>query len=209
MKAQTLNRLRWTRSRPRPSAQAGVVLITAMIILVVITVLSLAMFRNFGVLERMSGSSMEKQRTFNAAQNALQYAEWWVSQGNGGAGSSCSTLLSADASPPTTQVCSNALLSTAATSTQAQVSVVHWKTSGGTDLGVAYTPPNLTVSSTPGAGAVAIKPRFYVSPLGTDPSGIVQLYQISAMAEGGTADTIAVVQSVYGVKSNVVDAGGL
>ena len=56
---------------------------------------------------------------------------------------------------------------------------------------------------------MAIKPRFYVSPLGTDPSGIVQLYQISAMAEGGTADTIAVVQSVYGVKSNVVDAGGL
>lgn len=196
-------------SHPRRRTQSGIVLITSMIILVVITVLSLAMFRNFGVLERMSGNSLEKQRTFNAAQNTLQYAEWWVSQGNGGAGSTCSSLLSADASPPTTQVCSNALLSTAATSTQAQVSVVPWKTSGGTDLGVAYTPPNLTVSSTPGNGAVAIKPRFYVSPLGTDPSGVVQLYQISAMAEGGTADTVAVVQSVFGVKSNVVDAGAL
>jgi len=193
----------------RPQRQSGVVLITAMIFLLVITVLGVSMFRNFGWLERMSGYGVEKQRVLNIAQNTLQYAEWWVSQGNGGAGTACTSLLDADVSPSSVQVCSNALLSTTATSTQAQVSVLPWKTSGGTDLGVSYTPANVTVSSTPGAGAVAIKPRFYISPLGMDPSGVVQLYQVSAMAEGGGADTTAVVQSVYGVKSNVIDAGGL
>jgi type IV pilus assembly protein PilX len=198
-----------TLCHSRPQRQSGIVLITAMIFLLVITVLGVSMFRNFGWLERMTGYGMEKQRVLNIAQNTLQYAEWWISQGNGGAGTTCTSLLDADVSPTSVQVCSNALISTSATSTQAQVSVVPWKSSDGTDLGVSYTPANVTVSSTRGAGAVAIKPRLYISPLGMDPSGVVQLYQVSAMAEGGGPDTIAVVQSVYGVKSNVIDAGAL
>lgn len=193
----------------RRGVQGGVVLITAMIILMVVTVLAVAMYRNFGWLERMSGNSLEKQRAFDAAQNTLQYAEWWLSQGNGGAGSNCTSLLSADTWPPTAQVCTNALISTLATSAQAQVSVVPWKTADGVDLGVAYTPPGLMVSSKPVHGSFAIKPRFYVSPLGADPSGLLQLYQVSAMAQGATADTVAVVQSVFGVRSDVIDAGGL
>lgn len=196
--------------RPRRSQQ-GIVLATALIILMVMTVLAVSMMRNFGSLERIADNTRDKQRAFNAAQNTLQYAEWWLTQGNGGAGSACTTLLDSTSTAAATmaRVCSNALVSNTATSTQAVVSVVPWKTSGGTELGVNYTPPNMTVSTAGSANQYAANPRWYVTSLGIDPTATLQLYQVSAMGQGGGADAVAVVQSVYALKSDIIDAGGL
>lgn len=189
----------------------GIVLPTTMIILLVVSILAVSMLRSFGNLERIADSTRDKQRAFNAAQNALQYGEWWLTQGNAAPGTVCSQAYSANAAPATAQVCSNALISTAPTATQAQVSAVPWKTSAGIDVGNYFTPPGMSgkVSATGGADTYAGVPRFYVTSLGTDPTATLQLYRVSAMAQGGSADAVAVVQSVYGVTSNITDAGGL
>jgi type IV pilus assembly protein PilX len=208
--------MKTTRRRQAPERNAaigrrqrGIVLATALIILMVLSVLAVSLLRNYGTLERIADNTRDKQRAFNAAQNTLQYGEWWLTQGNAGAGAVCSGAFNASAVPSTAKVCSNALISTAATTTQAQISVVPWQTSAGVDMGNFYTPPGLTVSSTGGIDTYAVAPRFYVTSLGIDPTASIQLYQVSAMAQGGSKDTVAVVQSVYGVKSSIVDAGGL
>jgi type IV pilus assembly protein PilX len=182
--------------------ERGIVLVTALLILVVLTLLSVSMFRTFGLSERIAGNTREKQRAFHAAQSAMQYAEWWLTQGNGSAGTTCSSLLTADGATPTTQVCNNAM-------TASQTAAVPWQTSSGTSLGVAYTPPGMTVAAAGQAGAYAASARFYITPLGADATGLSQLYQISAMSTGGNSVAASVVQSVYAIKTGVVDAGGL
>ena len=191
--------------RPSPKRQGGIVLPTALIILMVMSVLAVSLLRNYGTLERIADNTRDKQRAFNAAQSTLQYGEWWLTQGNAGAGAACAGMYSTSAA----KVCSNALISSGATTSQAQVSTVPWQTSGSVDLGNLYTPPGLVVSSTGGIDSYAATPRFYVTSLGIDPTASIQLYQVSAMAQGGSKDSVAVVQSVYGVKSSIVDAGGL
>ena len=64
--------------------QKGMALVSALLLLVVTTVLALAMFRSFGVLEHIAGNTREKQRAFHAAESARTYAEAWLS---GAAGS--------------------------------------------------------------------------------------------------------------------------
>jgi len=191
--------------------ERGIVLPTAMIILLVVSILAVSMLRSFGNLERIADDTRDKQRAFNAAQNALQYGEWWLTQGNATAGAACAQAFDADVKPPKAQICTNALISTASTPTQAQVSVVPWRTSGDVEFGNYFTPPGMSgkVSSTGGADTYSVRPRFYATSLGIDSAATHQLYQVSAMAQGGSPDAVAVVQSVFGVKSNITDAGAL
>lgn len=196
------SRFHYARRFRGASGERGIVLVSALLILVVLTILSVSMFRNYGLQERIAGNTREKQRAFNVAQSALQYGEWWLAQGNGGTGSACTSLLDANATTPTTQICNNAM-------TSAQTAIVPWKSASAADVGVAYAPPNLTVASPGQVDAYASAPRFYITPLGLDPSGKLQLYQVSAMGYGGNKTAVAVVQSVYAIQSSVVDAGGL
>ena len=41
------------------------------------------MFRSFGLDEKIAGNMREKHRALTAAETAEQYAEWWLSNGNG------------------------------------------------------------------------------------------------------------------------------
>jgi type IV pilus assembly protein PilX len=180
-----------------PSQQQGIVLISAVVILVIITLLSLSMFRGFGLQERIAGNTREKQRAFNAAETALEYAEWWLQQGNS-LTAQCTSLLDANAATPTTQICSNPM-------TSSQLTTVPWVTST-TNIGVTYLPPGMTVSTTGGTDTYTITPRFYITPLGVDPndpSKSAALYQITAAANGGNKNATAIVQSTYSVSSPV------
>lgn len=203
------------RTAPRRPPQQGIVLATALIILMVMSVLAVSMMRNFGTLERIADNTRDKQRAFAAAQSSLQYAEWWLTQGNAGAGAPCTTTLTSQPfASATARVCSNALVSNAATATSAQLVTVPWKTSTGSDLGVIYAPPGLTTTSATGTSPdnslfYNDKTRWYVTSLGIDPTGSLQLYQVSAMAYGGSVTTVAVVQSVFALRSTVCDAGAL
>lgn len=174
----------------------GFVLIASLLIMVVLTIIVVTMFRGFGLQERIAGNVREKQRAFQAAQSAVNFAEWWLIQGNNAAlTGNCTKLLTA----PTQAVVCNAPL--------AKYTDVPWK-SGGTDVGVAYTPPNMTVASS-GVDTFYAAPRFYIVALGASPDGQSQLYQISGMGYGGNANALSVVQTTFAVTSGVKNLGGL
>ncbi|TLY57154.1 MAG: hypothetical protein E6K52_15005 [Gammaproteobacteria bacterium] len=95
------------------SGQRGMVLISSLLLLLIITILGVSMFRSFSIQEKVAGNVREKQRALQAAEIAQQYAEWWLAQGNNSAVTPvlCNSLLSANLSQG--QVCSNALNLTA------------------------------------------------------------------------------------------------
>ncbi len=173
------------------STQRGMVLITALLLLIVVTILAVGMFRGFGLDERIAGNVREKQRALNAAETAEQYAEYWLSSGNATAPVTCSAVVAASVG----QVCSN-VLSTSVTN----VANVPWQISGA-NVGVTYTPSSPTpmniVGTAGGAGNYYASPVFYISYLGLSPNGLGQIYQIDAVGYGGSPDTAAVVESTY------------
>src|SRR5271170_7070516 len=64
-----------------PYRQRGMALITAMLLLIVVTIMALSMFRSYGVEERLAGNTRDKQRAINAAVSAQQYAETLLASG--------------------------------------------------------------------------------------------------------------------------------
>lgn len=172
--------------------QRGMVLVTALLMLIVVTLLAVSMFRSFGLDEKIAGNTREKQRALNAAETAEQYAEYWLAAGNGTPGTTCSGPASNVA-----QVCSNVL-----STVVANVANVPWK-NGGNTVGTTYSPtaPSaMSFSTTGGVGTYYQTPAFYISYLGVSPNGT--LYQIDAVGYGGAADTAAVVESTYAISSS-------
>jgi type IV pilus assembly protein PilX len=169
----------------------GMALVSSLLLLLVVTVLGVSMFRSFGVQERIAGNIREKQRALHAAESAQQYAEWWLSNSRVAAPVVCNSLL--DANIVQGQVCTQDLQTVAG-----NVSSVPWKT-GGNDVGVAYTPPGMTVTATSAAGTYYARPRFYIGDAGPSASGQGEVYRIDAMGYGGTSAAVAVVESTYSV----------
>jgi len=58
--------------------QKGVVLISSLLLLLVVTIMALSMFRSFGMQEKIAGNTREKQRALQAAVSTQQFAEWWI-----------------------------------------------------------------------------------------------------------------------------------
>src|SRR5882762_6154874 len=111
----------------RKRAQRGMVLISSLLLLVVVTIIALSMFRSFGVQEKISGSMREKQRALQAAVSAQQYAENWLSGNATAVPAPCSNLLNANTGQG--QICSNKL-----SLAVPDVTDVPWKI-GGVDVG--------------------------------------------------------------------------
>ena len=189
-------------NRLGPDRQDGFVLLSSLLLLVVVTILALAMFRSFGLDEKIGGNVREKARALNAAESAQQYAEWWLSQGNGSTGITCNSVVSSAVG----QVCANPI-----GTTNAAYLAVPW-TSNGTAVGVTYTPPNKTLTST-AAGSAATPgsyytaPVFYIQYLGLTPAGNGSVFKIDAVGYGGSPNAISIVESTYAVVSGVKDLG--
>jgi type IV pilus assembly protein PilX len=199
-----------------PIRQRGMALISAMLLLVVMTILGIAMFRTFGTQEKIAGNTREKQRAIHTADSAEAYAEWWLTaQGgiNATAGSSCNTVIVAG--PSTTQVCSNQL-STAVPG--GDVSVVPW-TNAGTEVGIDYTPPGLVTTHT--GDSYYRVPRVYISYMSgfyNSTTGVQSSsYLIDSAGWGGMPNAVSVVESSYivnkvyttqGQKSKYISLGG-
>jgi len=170
--------------------ERGMVLVTSLLLLLVVTILAISMFRSFGVDEKIAGNMREKHRAVNAAETAEQYAEWWLSQGNGTNGVPCNSPVSYTA----TVVC-------ATTSVPTSFSSLPW-TIGGTPVGITYAPPTMNIFAGGGIGNYYQTPMYYITYLG--PAGTQgSIYQIDAAGYGGSADTAAVVESTYKVVTNV------
>lgn len=199
------------RSVEGSALQRGMVLVTSLLLLVVVTVLAIGLFRSFGMDEKIAGNTREKQRALQAAVSAQQFAEWWLSVGNTALPVNCAATVTA----PTVQVCSN-VLPTVMGGAQ-NIAAVPWTANGtttGTPVGVTYTPPSMTGSIQTGsniaAGTYYASPVFYISYLGigTGANGASgSLYQVDAVGYGGSPNTAAVVESTYIVETADKDLG--
>ena len=173
------------RVATRLSFERGMVLISAMLLLLVMTILGAAMFRAFNLQEKTAGNTREKQRALHAAESAQTYAESWLSSAAGAnatIGATCNSVTN------TPVVCSNLM---------ANPTVLPWTTQ------VSYTPPMLTVASPGVVNGYYAAPNFYISFLAAtyDPTTGSQtnIYQVDAQAYGGTTSAAAVVESKYAV----------
>jgi type IV pilus assembly protein PilX len=177
------------RASQKHSHQRGMVLITALLLLIVVTILALGLFRSFGLDEKIAGNLREKHRALNAAQTAEQYAEWWLTTVNAPSGVNCTAPLAA----PT--VCSNALTSLASLALPNAVAYSYTPT----------VPSAMPLSQTGGQDSYYSAPAFYITYLGPWPapgtSGSV--YQIDAVGFAGTPDTAAIVESTFLLQSTV------
>lgn len=183
----------------RAGAAGGFIMITCLMFLVLLTLLSLSMFRSYGLQERIAGNTRDKQRAFAAAQSALQFGEWWLGQGfSVGTGAVCDRVRDGNVITEM-MTCSNPL---------ADVSSVPWAAR------TEYLPSGMTVADGGGntsAGDINYQavPGLYINYLGVTPDALARLYQVSAFGYGGNSDTTSVVQSTYQIKTGVIDLGRL
>lgn len=190
------------------ATQRGIVLVSSLLLLIVVTIMALSMFRSFGLQEKIAGTVREKHRAVQAAQTAQQFAENWLSSGNNVDPTAptnvvCNSLLSATPNAPKGQICSNTLASTVGSVTK-----VPWKaTVGGADVGVSYTPPNFSISTSGGIDKFYDLPRSYITDVGASPDINTpgEVYQIDAYGYGGTVNTVAVVESTFVVYSTSIN----
>jgi type IV pilus assembly protein PilX len=174
-------------------------LVTALLLLAILTILAVGMFRGISAQERIAGNLREKQRALHAAESAQQYAEWWLSTGNNAATvpAVCDTVLNANLGQM--QICSNKLTSVSAPPLQI----------GGADQGMTYNPGNaLTISTSSARETYYQVPRLYISDAGQSADATGEVYRIDAVGYGGNPSAVAVVESTFVVRQGVVDRGG-
>jgi type IV pilus assembly protein PilX len=214
----------------RRSRQIGVVLVTSLLLLLVVTIMALSIFRSFGMQEKIAGNTREKQRALQAATSTQQYAEWWLANksyaptavGQGIASSGdviCNSLIDANTNSGLAagQICSNTLAAAVGVSVTAWPTLSTSITNNG--VGVAYTPPCVSIatpaSTTSNTNCPSAtdtyyaRPRFYITDLGPLATGQGEVYQVDAYSYGLTPATIAVVESTVSITCKVCNLGGL
>ena len=178
--------------KPGRHGQRGYVLVTGLLFLIVLTLLGIGLYRSTGLMNRISANTRDKERSFEAAQAALQYAEWSLTNG-AGADDTCTGLVSGN-TVANVHACTNALGSAAD---------LPWTN------GFTYTPPNLAVDTNGGLVSSTnpdvnyqAPPSFYIEPKGFAPDGKSKLYEVTAAGFGGNASTKSVVRSTYAITSS-------
>jgi type IV pilus assembly protein PilX len=190
-----------------PQLQRGVVLVTSLLLLLVVTIMALSMFRGFGIQEKVAGNMREKQRALQAAVSAQTYAEQWLiaNAGTSPPVACASPVQSANAQQG--QICSNQLWNVVPS-----VTTLPWQILGN-NIGVTYIPPGMNVAAASAASSnnYSSAPIFYISDggLSVDPNVPGEVYQIDAAGYGGNGNTAAVVESTYSVYSSSNNRGGL
>jgi type IV pilus assembly protein PilX len=162
--------------RRRQRGESGFILIASLLMLLMLTILTISMSKSFALQELIAGNHREKIRAFESAESALNYAEWWLNQGNATTGTNCTSITA------TPVVCSNAL---------ATPTTLPW------GAGVSYTPPNMTISTTGGVSSYYAIPKFYIYYLGISPNTGLYMYQMTACGYGGDIGSVAVIQSIF------------
>jgi type IV pilus assembly protein PilX len=192
--------------RPR-SGQSGIVLISSLLLLLVVTIMALSIFRSFGVQEKIAGNVRDKQRAVQAATSAQEYAEWWLANV-----SSAPLAVSNGAPASATSVCAGPLdanlgdgmiCKAALSSVVASVRTVPWATA------TKFNPATMNVTNnTTLADSYFDRPRFYLADAGAMPNG-GELYKVDAYSYGSSGTTVAVVESTVQVIPGVGNVGNL
>lgn len=199
MRTRTVSLRRPARAAgARRSAQQGLSMILALVFLVVMSMLGGSMFRSYTLLEKVAGNTMDKQRSFEAAQSALRYAEWWLGdRGTAPLVVTCAGVTDVNLAA-TLPVCDSPL---------ANATQVPWA-----GPRAVYTPNYMTVSAGGGLSAggdvnYSSRPNLHVHFLGMQADGVTQVYQVTATASGGHAASVSVVQSAIALAPPVKDLG--
>jgi type IV pilus assembly protein PilX len=183
------------------AVQRGMALISSLLLLIVVTILALSMFRSFGIEEKIAGNVREKQRALHAAEAAQQYAETWLASGVATGKATCTAVLSANLGQG--QVCDAPLV---ANNNRAAMATVPWPA-----LGVTYNPGQNVMqltSTNPGqANTYYAVPQFYIYDAGPSADKSGELFQIDALGYGANPNAVAVIESVFVVKTGVKDLG--
>jgi type IV pilus assembly protein PilX len=192
--------------------QAGIVLVSSLLLLLVVTIMALSIFRSFGIQEKIAGNTREKQRALQGAMSAQQFAESWLANiSNAPTAVNAGVAVSADIVCGTTlldantgggQICSNTLASLGITVT----SVSTWT------AGVMYYPPGMNYGSITNSAVPDIyydRPRFYITDLGPLATNNGEVYKVDAYSYGTSANTVAVVESTFAITCIVCNPGGI
>jgi type IV pilus assembly protein PilX len=191
------------------AGQRGMALISALLLLLIITILGLSMFRSFGSQEKIAGNMREKDRALHAAVSAQQYGEWWLTQGNNAAiGSVACPVGTLSGNLGQGQICNQlpALAGITITQVGTTAATAGWSTQ------VTYVPPTMGVPGVAGINGDTpyfAAPGFYITDRGNAGDGAGEAYEIDAYGYGSAAVTVAVVASTYEVSQGVVNRGGL
>jgi type IV pilus assembly protein PilX len=190
--------------RRRPRREEGFILVTGLLFLVVMTLIGLALFRSTGLLDRLTANSRDKQRSFEAAETAVEYGVWWLQTPGGGTFNSCSG--NTNATVATLTVCTDALPTSLST-----IAALGW-----VGQAFAYTPPNMTVASSSTVGGMNTggtdviywkPPGLYIENLGMSADGVSQYYQITGYGYGGDSNTVTVVRGSFKQTSSSKNRG--
>jgi type IV pilus assembly protein PilX len=182
--------------------QRGVVLVSSLLLLLVVTIMALSMFRSFGIQEKIAGNMREKQRALQAAESAEVYAEQWLIANSATVPVVCNGPLNANLGQGL--ICSNQL-------PPLSVATVPWQI-GNANVVTSYTPTGMHVGtagvSNPNSYSSA--PGFYIWFMGTSADASVPgaVFQVDAVGYGGNANTAAVVESTFAVYSSSSNRGG-
>jgi type IV pilus assembly protein PilX len=171
--------------------QRGMALITALLLLIVVTIMALSMFRSYGIQERIAGNTRDKQRAINAAESAQQYAEWWLTSAAAPAAAVCAGPVPDSIG----QVCSNPLAVPTSLPWASYVIYTQFTANGGNGI------INTIDANNPSAGTYYQTPSFYITDLGPNAGSPGEVYQINAVGYGGTSNTVAVVESTFLITS--------
>jgi type IV pilus assembly protein PilX len=187
-------------AHPTRAAQRGVVLVSSLLLLIVVTIIALSMYRSFGIQEKIAGNMREKQRALQAAETAQVFAEIWLENNAiNGAAINCAGMLNGNIGEG--QICANTL-------TQLNVDVTSPPyVVNNVPTGVTYKPNGMLFSTTTSVAAGVGNPTyygtptFYISDMGPSADATVpgEIYQVDAYAYGGSGTTVAVVESTYAV----------
>jgi type IV pilus assembly protein PilX len=188
--------------------QKGIALVISLIFVVIMTLLALSMFSGLSTDETVSGNHREKSRSREAAQAALNNAEYWLVQpgntftGDWVGGASAVSCAGTQAAPT---VCSYALTNPSSTTPAPAINLADPST------WTAYYAPSLTgmtVNASGGVNTYAAAPKYYIQFLGTTSNNPpTAMYQVTAGAWGGNANAVTVLQAVYQVTALSRDIG--
>lgn len=174
-----------------------------MMMLVMLTLLAVNMFRGYGLQQKISGNTRDKEAAFHAAESAILHAESWISSGVALTTVSCAGN---KLPPKSMQVCDTALTD--------PMEPDNWPAPFG------YVPRAMNFDKQAGNSenapghakfTYAKAPSIHIAYLGPTADGQKTLYAVTAVGYGGNGGTDAtssdtsktgttsVIQTVYGV----------
>lgn len=165
--------------------EAGLALISALLILVVITLLGVSLFLGVNLQQQAAGNSMEKARALEVAQSVTTAAEQWLD-------TYAKTLV------PVACSSQASVFRLCAVPPNTPANPKSWATAGATQVALKQ----VKISTNGGLNTYAAYPAVWIAYLGRATMGPGNLYEIYAQASGGNAHTVAVTQVVYYVGGN-------